>query len=93
MDVPRLGIQSELQLPATATATATPDPSLDFDLHHRSEQRRILDPLRKARDRTRNFMVRFRCATMGTPQECISELDRRVERAQLGKGLLQQAHA
>ena len=31
----------------------------------------ILNPLREARDRTRNFMVpswiRFRCATMGTP--------------------------
>jgi len=27
MKVPRLGVKSELQLPACATATATPDPS------------------------------------------------------------------
>ena len=28
MEVPRLGVESELQLPAYTTATATPDPSL-----------------------------------------------------------------
>ena len=33
MDVLRLGVKSELQLPAYATATATWDPSLVFDLH------------------------------------------------------------
>ena len=27
MEVPRLGVESELQLPACTTATATPDPS------------------------------------------------------------------
>ena len=40
-------------------------------LHHSSRQRRILNPLNKARHRTRNLMgpkrIRFRCATMGTP--------------------------
>ena len=36
MKVPRLGVESELQLPAyaTATATATPDLSCICDLHH-----------------------------------------------------------
>ena len=36
MEVPRLGVKSELQLPAYATAYATtmPDPSLFCDLHH-----------------------------------------------------------
>ena len=34
MEVPRLGTESELQLPATATATATPDLSHVYDLHH-----------------------------------------------------------
>ena len=38
MEVPRLGVQSELQLPAYATATAVPDPSLNYDLHHSSGQ-------------------------------------------------------
>ena len=52
MKVPRLGIESELQLPATATATATPDPSLVYDLPHSSWPRQILDALSEARDRT-----------------------------------------
>ena len=32
MEVPRLGVKLELQLPAYTTATATPDPSLVHDL-------------------------------------------------------------
>ena len=50
---PRLGVRSELQLPAYPTATATPDPSHICDLHHGLWQRRILNLLSKARDRTR----------------------------------------
>ena len=45
MEVPRLRVQSELQLPACATATATRDPSRVCDLHHSSCQRQILNPL------------------------------------------------
>ena len=71
MGVPRLGILSELQLPAYARATATPDPSRICDLHHSSQQRRILNPLSEARDLTRNLMVpsriHFHCTTTGTP--------------------------
>ena len=41
------------------------------DLHHSSWQRRILNPLSKARDSTCNLMVpswvHFHCTTMGTP--------------------------
>ena len=37
MEVPRLGVKSELQLPAYATAIATPDPSRVCDLHHSSQ--------------------------------------------------------
>ena len=36
MEVSRLEVQSEQQLPAYATATATWDPSHDCDLHHSS---------------------------------------------------------
>ena len=36
MEVPRLGVETELQLPAYATATATLDLSLICDLHHSS---------------------------------------------------------
>uniref|UniRef100_A0A8D0PQP5 Uncharacterized protein n=1 Tax=Sus scrofa TaxID=9823 RepID=A0A8D0PQP5_PIG len=71
IEVPRLGVKSELQLPAYATATATQDLSHVCDLHHSSRQRRILNPLSEARDQTRNLMVPrwipFRCATTRTP--------------------------
>ena len=53
MEVPRLGVKSELQLPAYTTATATPDPSPVCDLPHSSGQRRILNSLSEARDQTR----------------------------------------
>ena len=53
MDVPRLGVKWELQLPVYTTATATPDPSPVYGLHHSSRQRGILNPLSEARDRTR----------------------------------------
>ena len=36
MEVPRLGIESELHLLAYTTATATPAPSHLFDLYHSS---------------------------------------------------------
>ena len=52
MEVPRLGVHLELQLPAYATATATQDPSHVFDPHHSSRQRRILNPLMEARNQT-----------------------------------------
>ena len=55
-EVPRLGVELELQLPAYTTATATRDLSHVCDLHHSSQQRRILNPLSEARDRTRNLM-------------------------------------
>ena len=51
-EIPRLGVKSELQLPAFATATATPDLSCIFDIHHRSQQHPILNPLTEPRDRT-----------------------------------------
>ena len=41
MEVSRLGVESELRLPATATATAMLDPSCTFDLHSSLRQYRI----------------------------------------------------
>ena len=52
MEVPRLGVESELQLPAYTTATAMRDASHICDLHHNSLQCWILNPLSKAWDRT-----------------------------------------
>ena len=52
MEVPRLGVESELLLQAYARATAMWDPSLISDLHHSSHQRWILNSLSEARDQT-----------------------------------------
>ena len=71
MEVPRLGVELELQLLSYATATAMQDPSHVCDLHHSPQQCQIFNPLSKARYRTRNPLVpswiHFHCATMGTP--------------------------
>ena len=70
-EVPRLGVQSELQLPAYTTVTATQDRSLVCNPHHSSRQCQIPSPLNEARDQIRYLMVPSRiwfcCATTGTP--------------------------
>ena len=50
MEVPRLGIKSELQLQAYTTATQ--DPSHICDLYRSSWQHQVYNPLSAARDRT-----------------------------------------
>ena len=71
MEVPRLGAESELQLPTYTTATAMPDPSHISEPHLSSWQRQILNPLSNARDWTCIIMVpswiHFRWAMTGTP--------------------------
>ena len=52
MEVPRLGVESELPLLAYTTATATQDLSCVCGLHHSSLQGWILNPPSLARDRT-----------------------------------------
>ena len=75
MEVPRQGVESELQLcwSTYTTATAMQDPRRMCDLHHRSWQHQILNLLSETRDRTHHLMVpsqiRFCCATMGTPRD------------------------
>ena len=56
MRVPRLGVESELQLLAYITATATWDPSHICDLHHSFWQCWTLNSLSKARDQTHILM-------------------------------------
>ena len=53
MEVPRLGVKSELQLPDYAAATATWDLSrvCDYTTAH-GQQCQILHPLSEARDQT-----------------------------------------
>ena len=45
---------------AYTTATAKPDPSHVCDLHHSSQQRRILDSLSEAKAQTRDLRVTSR---------------------------------
>ena len=75
MEVPKLVVESELQLPAYATATAKRDLSHVGDLHYSSGQHLILNPLSKARDQTCIVMdtssICFHWATMGTPDPFI----------------------
>ena len=52
VEVPRLGVKTELRLPAYARAIAMRDQSHICDLYHSSWQHQILNPLNKARDRT-----------------------------------------
>ena len=52
MEVPRLGVKSELQLLAYTAARAIPNLSCVCDLHYSSQQRLILNPLSEARDQT-----------------------------------------
>ena len=71
VEVPRLGVGSEQQLPAYTRATATQDLSRSCDLHYSSWQRQILNPLNEARDWTHILMdtgwIRFCWAMTGTP--------------------------
>ena len=50
MEVPRLGVESEPQLPTYTTATAMPGLSRICNLHHSSLQCQIFNPLSEARD-------------------------------------------
>jgi len=69
MEVPRLGVESELQLPPYAIKTWDPSPACDLD--HSSQQHQTFNPLSKPRDLTSILMdtsqICFRCSAMGTP--------------------------
>ena len=56
MEVPRLGIESELQLLAYATTTATLNLSHICDLHCSSQQHRIVNRLSEATNQTHILM-------------------------------------
>ena len=50
MEVPRLGVELELQLLVYTTATAMQNPGHVCNLHHSSWQCQILNPLNEAKD-------------------------------------------
>ena len=70
-EVPRPGLESELQLLAYGTATAMQEPRHIWDLYHSSWQHQLPDPLREARDGTcilvYTIQIHFHWATTGTP--------------------------
>ena len=51
MEVPRLGVELELQRPAYPTATPMPELNPIFNLHHSLRQRQSLNSLSGAGDR------------------------------------------
>ena len=63
MEVPRLGVKSELQLPAYTTATEIQDLRCICDLHHSSQQCQILNPQPHG-----SCQFHFCCTTTGTPK-------------------------
>ena len=70
MEVPRLEVKKELQLPAYVIATTMQDPRCICHVHHSSQQCQIPNPLSKARDQTQILMdsswICFCCTTTGT---------------------------
>ena len=69
MEVPRLGVELALKLPAYATAIAMPGPSHICDLRPQLKQYRILNPLSEARDRICILMDTSQIVFAGTQQE------------------------
>jgi len=61
MEVPRLGVESELQLLADTTATAMQDLSHISDLHHSLLAMLDPKPMSEARDRTRSLTDPMSC--------------------------------
>ena len=77
MEIPRLGVELELQPPAyiTATAIATRDPIHICDPRHSSQQRQILNPLSKASDQTHILMDSSGFITTEPWQELLEKYD------------------
>ena len=71
MEVPRLGVNSELQWLVCTTVTAIRNQSRVCNLNHSSQQCWILNPLDEARDQTPILVdtswVPYHWTTMGTP--------------------------
>ena len=87
MEVPGLGVESELQLLAYTTVTAMEDPSHSCNLHHSSWQHRILNTLSEARDRTCNLMVLVKFISAAPRRELHTLFSLILAFLQVGQGL------
>ena len=74
MEIPRLGVELELQLPDYTIATATQDSSLICDLQHSSGQHQILNPLSKARIEHLSSWMLVGFITTETQQELLTTM-------------------
>ena len=76
MEIPRIGDESELQLPAYAIDIATWGLSCVCDLHHSSWQHWILHPLSEARDQIQgSFGLSHSCVNTGSLTHCAQVRD------------------
>ena len=69
MEVPKLGVKSELEMPAYATDTAMPDLSCICDLCCSFQQHQILNPLSEARDWTFLLVDTMSASKPAEPQQ------------------------
>ena len=69
MEVPRLGVESELQLLVYATATATWDPSCVCNLYHTTRQRRIPNHLARPGIETAASWISVRFVSIAPQRE------------------------
>ena len=65
MEVPKLAVESELQVLAYTTATVTQDLSYICYLYHSSWQSQILNPLSEARDKTHKTCILMNTSWIG----------------------------
>ena len=81
MEVPRLGVESELLPMAFTTIAASPDLSRVCDLHHSSWQHQILNPLGEARGQTHNLLDASRvCLALNLGSSCHSPVEMNLTR-------------
>ena len=73
LDIPRLGVESEMLLPAYTTAPAMQDPSRIFNLYHSSLQHWILNPLSQAKDQTPSSWILIRFITAEPEWELLKD--------------------
>ena len=90
MEVPRLGVKSELQLLAYTTAITTWDPTCVCNPHYSSQQCWILNPLNEARDWTPILRILAGFITLwgttGTPKVKFIKLLKYIDLGYYGAG-------
>ena len=74
LEVPRLGAESELQLPTCTTATAAPDLSPSCSLYCSLRQGWILNPLSETKDLTQIFTDILSSSWATTVTQCVHVL-------------------